>query len=345
MKAIVKETAGPGLRMVDRPVPTYGPGEVLIKVDSASICGTDVHIYDWDRWSSERLHPPLIVGHEFCGTIDSCGPGVKGLAAGDRVTAEMHISCGICYQCKTGQAHICKDVVIKGVDGDGCFAEYVVMPSTNVWKLHSSIPDEIGSIHDPLGNAVHTVFSADVTGCSVGVLGCGPIGCAAVAIARACGATQVLAVDINPYRLDIARRMGADRLVDSREASAVESAVDEMTGGKGLDVILEMSGHPDAIRSGLASLRGGGRIALLGLPSKPVEINLSKDVIFKGATVLGINGRRMFETWYRMEALIASKRVDFSPLVTHRLPMSGFERGMELMKSGNSGKVILDPRS
>lgn len=344
MKAIVKEMPGPGLRLAERPVPVCGPGEVLIKVDAASICGTDVHIYQWDRWSSERLRPPLIIGHEFCGRVSEVGSGVKGFAAGDRVTAEMHISCGICYQCRTGQAHICKDVVIRGVDGDGCFAEYATIPCGNVWRLHDSIPDEIGSIHDPLGNAVHTVIEAHVTGCTVGILGCGPIGCAAVSIARACGATTVLASDVNPYRRTIAGMMGADRVVNPID-ERLDEVAREITGGRGLDVVLEMSGNPDAIRSGLAALRGGGRMALLGLPSKPVEINLSRDIIFKGATVIGINGRKMFDTWYRMEALIASKRVDFSPLVTHRFPMSEFEAGMELMSSGNSGKIILDPRA
>lgn len=328
---------------MERPVPECGAGDVLIRVDAASICGTDVHIYTWDKWSSERLRPPLIIGHEFCGTIVDVGSGVKGLSAGDRVTAEMHISCGLCYQCKTGQAHICKDVVIKGVDGDGCFAEYLTMPACNVWKLHPSIPLEIGSIHDPLGNAVHTVLAADVAGSSMAILGCGPIGCAAVAIARACGATLVVASDINSYRLGIASRMGADRIVNAKTEKLDEIVMD-LTRGRGVDTVLEMSGSPEAIRSGFSVLRGGGQMVLLGLPSKPVELNLARDVIFKGATVIGINGRRMFDTWYKMESLIASRRVDFSPIISHRLPMTSFETGMELMKSGESGKIILWPR-
>ncbi|MEW6368575.1 MAG: L-threonine 3-dehydrogenase [Acidobacteriota bacterium] len=342
MKAIIKEKAGPGLKLVERPVPSCGPGDVLIKITATAICGTDVHIYKWDRWSAERLRPPLIIGHEFSGCIEEVGPGVKGLAVGDRVTAEMHISCGICYQCRTGKAHICKDVVIRGVDGDGIFADYAALPAGNVWKLHPSIPDEIASIHDPIGNAVHTVFEADVAGHPVLILGCGPIGCAAVDVARACGATFVVASDINPYRLDLAKKMGADRIVNTTE-ERVEDVVMEMTGGLGVNVVLEMSGSPDAIQSGLAVLRAGGRMALLGLPSKPIELHLSRDVIFKGATLLGINGRRMFDTWYQMEALITGRRVDFSRLVTHRFPMCEFDKGMELMSSGNSGKVILLP--
>lgn len=342
MQAIVKTGAHPGVEIREVPVPSYGPSEVLVKVESASVCGTDVHIYDWDPWAEGRLRPPLIPGHEFCGTVAKVGEDVTTVRPGDFVSAEMHVACGKCLQCRIGQAHVCQNVRIIGVDSNGAFANYVVIPESNIWKLDPALPREYASILDPLGNAVHSVLAGEIAARSVAVVGCGPIGLFAIAVARACGASAVYALEVNEHRRDLAHAMHADFVLDpAREDVAAEIA--KTTGGIGVDVMLEMSGHPDGMRLGFEILRTGGRVSLLGIPAEPVEIDFARDIIFKGATVVGINGRKMYETWFQMEALLRSGKLDLLPVITHRLPMAEFAHGMDLLKSGEASKIILTP--
>jgi threonine 3-dehydrogenase len=344
MQALVKPSAAPGLEMREVPVPALGPNDVLIAVDTASVCGTDLHIFHWDEWAQKRIRPPYIPGHEFCGTIAAVGEVVEGLTLGAFVSAEMHIACGHCLQCRTGQAHVCQFVKILGVDGDGAFADYVRVPAGNVWRLSPEIPREFGSLFDPFGNAVHTVLSGPIASQSVAITGCGPIGLFAIAVARACGAGRVFAIEPNPARRELALRMGADVVLDpSRDDVNVELA--RVTGGGGVDVLLEMSGHPAAISQGFGLLRNGGRASLLGIPSTPTEINLAESIIFKGAVVHGINGRKMWETWFQAEALLRDRRVDLSPVITHRLRLEQFSEAMRLLESGEASKILLSVKS
>lgn len=342
MQAVVKTATRPGIEIREVPVPSYGPSDVLVKVDAASVCGTDLHIYNWDPWAQGRVHPPLIPGHEFCGTVAQVGDQVSAVRPGDFVSAEMHVACGKCLQCRIGQAHVCQNVKIIGVDANGAFADYVVIPESNIWKLDPSLPREYGSILDPLGNAVHTVLAAEIAARSVAIVGCGPIGLFAIAVARACGASTVFALEVSEHRRKLARAMHADHVLDSATED-VAAIVAERTGGVGVDVVLEMSGHADAMRLGFQILRTGGRVSLLGIPSRPVELDFARDIIFKGATVLGINGRKMYETWVQMEALLKAGKLDLAPVITHRLPMSEFARCMDLLKSGEASKIVLTP--
>src|SRR6201996_6924246 len=327
MQALVKTTAAPGMEMREVAVPTIGPTDVLIAVETASVCGTDLHIYHWDEWAQNRIKPPYTPGHEFCGTIAAVGELVQGLAVGDFVSAEMHIACGHCLQCRTGQAHVCQFVKILGVDGDGAFADYVKIPAANVWKLSPEIPREFGSLFDPFGTAVHTALSGPIASQTVAVTGCGPIGLFSIAVAKACGASQVFAIEPNAQRRVLARRMGAGTVLEPAEA---EAAIKQATQGNGVDVMLEMSGHAAAIAQGFRILRMGGRASLLGIPSRAVELDLADAVIFKGATVHGINGRKMYETWFQAEALIRDSGIDLSPVITHRLSLSQFDEAMHL---------------
>ncbi len=343
MQALVKATAAPGMEMREVPVPRIGPTDVLIAVDTASVCGTDLHIYHWDEWAQNRIKPPYTPGHEFCGTIAAVGELVHGLAPGDFVSAEMHIACGHCLQCRTGQAHVCQFVKILGVDGDGAFADYVRIPAANVWKLSPDIPREYGSLFDPFGNAVHTALSGAIAAQTVAVTGCGPIGLFSIAIAKACGAARVFAIEPNANRRKLAQRMGADVLLDPSTES-VDSRVHHETQGNGVDVLLEMSGHPAAIRQGFGILRNGGRASLLGLPSSPFELDIANAIIFKGATVHGINGRKMYETWFQAEALMRDPRIDLTSVITHRLPLTKFDEAMKLLESGEASKILLQVR-
>lgn len=340
MRALVKASAAPGMEMREVPVPQIGPTDVLIAVETASVCGTDLHIYHWDEWAQNRIKPPYTPGHEFCGTVAAVGELVQGLAVGDFVSAEMHIACGHCLQCRTGQAHVCQFVKILGVDGDGAFADYVRIPAANVWKLSPEIPREFGSLFDPFGNAVHTALSGPIAAQTVAVTGCGPIGLFSIAIAKACGASRVFAIEPNANRRELARRMGADVLLDP-SSEDVEAKVKAETDGNGVDVLLEMSGHPAAIRQGFGLLRNGGRASLLGLPSKPFELDIANAIIFKGAVVHGINGRKMYETWFQAEALMRDPRMDLSPVITHRLPLAKFDEAMKLLESGEASKILL----
>jgi len=342
MLAVVKPEAAPGAEVREVKVPALGRTDVLVKVKVASICGTDLHIYNWDRWAQNRIHPPLIPGHEFCGEVAAYGDEVTSVKQGDFVSAEMHVACGKCLQCRTGEAHICQNVKIIGVDTDGAFAEYVVIPESNIWKLDPAIPQEYASILDPLGNAVHSVLAGEIAAKSVAITGCGPIGLFAIAVARAVGATTVFAIEVNEYRRKIARDMKADYVLDPSKENA-SAMVMEKTGGLGVDVVLEMAGHPDAIRTAFDIVRRGGRISLLGLTSKPVSLNFPEDIIFKGITVQGINGRRMYQTWYQMTALLKSGKLDLHPVITDRIAMKDFSRGMERLKTGEASKILVYP--
>lgn len=342
MLAVVKARRERGIELRQVRVPVPGPREVLVKVEAASICGTDLHIYNWDPWAAQRLRPPVIPGHEFCGHVVAFGREVEGLAEGDFVSAEMHVACGRCYQCRTGKAHICRHVKIIGVDDDGCFAEYVKIPESNIWKVDPRIPVEWAAVFDPLGNAVHTVMASDVAARTVMVTGCGPIGLFAIGVARACGASRIFAMEVNEHRLKLAGRMGAELLLNPADGDPVARVMEE-TGGTGVDAVLEMSGHPDAIRQGLAMLCHGGVVSLLGIPSRPVELDLSSQIILKGAILKGIHGRRMYDTWYKMQALLVSGRLDIGPVISGRLALEGFEKGMELLLGGHASKILLYP--
>jgi threonine 3-dehydrogenase len=342
MQAIVKPGRAPGAELHQVHVPEIGARDVLIRVRAASICGTDLHIYNWDRWAQRRLHPPLVFGHEFCGHVERVGDEVTNFKPGEFVSAEMHVACGHCFQCRTGQSHICQNVRIIGIDADGCFAEFVKIPATNVWKIDPAIPVEYAAILDPLGNAVHTVLAGEIAGQSVAITGAGPIGLFSIAIAKACGAGPVFVTELHPYRQKLAHQMGADAVIDPSAKDAVKEVLGA-TGGVGVDVVLEMSGHPDAIHQGFQMLRRGGRISLLGIPAKPLQIDLANDVIFKGAIVQGINGRRVFDTWYKMQSLLKSGALKLDPLITDRMALAEFDKGIQMLLSGDASKILLYP--
>jgi threonine 3-dehydrogenase len=341
MKALRKTAPSRGAQLEQVDIPAIRAHEVLVRVRVASICGTDLHIYDWDPWSASRIQPPLTFGHEFCGTVEEVGAEVSGIEPGEFVSAEMHVNCGHCVQCRVGQPHICQNLKIIGIDLDGCFAEFVRIPARNVWKVDPAIPERYAAIFDPLGNAVHTVLSGEIAGQTVGVTGCGPIGLMAIAVARACGCSTVFATEVNARRRELAKKMGADEVWDPRED--VVSRVREGTGGAGVDVLLEMSGNPAAIHQGFQMLRAGGRASLLGIPTQPVTFDLVADIIFKGATVYGIFGRRMFQTWMQATHLLKSGRLDLEPLFSERMPLDRFDRAFSLLKEGQAGKILFYP--
>ena len=340
MRALVKAAAGPGFALQDVPRPSIRDDEVLIRVRRAGVCGTDVHIYDWDAWAQGRCHPPFTVGHEFAGDVVQVGHLVTDVREGDRVTAEGHIVCGRCHLCRTGNAHVCPNTRIIGVDRDGCFADYIAMPATNVWQLDDAISYEIGGIHDPMGNAFHTALTnTEVPGSTVLVTGCGPIGIFAVGICRAAGASRIIASDVNPTRLALARAMGAHDAVTPQEA---EAAVRAATGTLGVDVVLEMSGVPSAIHQAFALVRDGGRVQLLGIPAKPMELDLATEIIFKGITIYGVVGRRMYETWIQMTQFLRSGQFDPTPVITHRFPLERYDDAIAAIKGGSAGKVVFE---
>jgi threonine 3-dehydrogenase len=342
MKALRKMKAAKGLAMESVSVPATGPTDVLVRVKAASICGTDLHIYGWDRWSQGRIKPPVTLGHEFCGVVERAGDEVTAVKPGDFVSAEMHVNCGHCHQCRLGQAHICQNLRIIGIDQDGAFAEYVKIPASNIIRLDPAIPERYGAILDPLGNAVHTVLAGEIAGQTVLVTGCGPIGLMSIAVAKACGSSTVFATETNAQRRAMAERMGADVVVNPAAEDAVKRILGE-TGGTGVDVLLEMSGNSRAIQQGFQALRAGGRASLLGIPTENVPLDLVNDVIFKGATVQGIYGRRMYDTWVRMIALLKAGRLNLDPLFGEREPLDQFENAFAKLQSGLPGKILLYP--
>jgi len=322
------------------PVPAVGPTDVLIRVRKAGICGTDQHIWNWDAWAAARVHPPRIIGHEFMGVVAAVGELVKTVTAGDRVSAEGHIADGTCLLCRTGQPHICVGVKVIGVDRDGCFADYIAMPESNVWKLDAAVPDTWAAIFDPFGNAVHTVSEAHVSLKSVLIMGTGSIGLMAVAVATAAGASKIIAVDPNPYKLAIAKRLGAHALFAPNDPDLRRKVVD-LTGDAGPDVFLEMSGSPLALESGLSMLRHGGRAAILGISPGKITFDISELVVLKGITLLGIFGRKVWETWYQMQALVKDRRVDLTPVISHVVPFERFEECFTTLRH-DAVKIVMD---
>lgn len=341
MKALVKKEPGPGAEFTEVPKPTIGPKDVLIKVKTASICGTDNHIYSWDAWAQKRINPPIVFGHELAGKIVEVGCDVEKINVGDFVSAETHIVCGKCFQCLNGNAHVCRNVKILGVDVDGAFAEYVKIPEMNAWKTSTEIPHEIASVQEPLGNAVHATLIEPVTDKTVLVLGCGPIGLMSIAVAKASGASLVLAADINEYRIDLAKKMGADIAIKAPQEDLIERVMKE-TNGEGVDVTLEMAGSPATVQESFRALKRGGRVSLLGIPSKPIELDIPQDIVFRGARVYGICGRKMFETWETVRSLLESGRLDISPIITHTFKLEEFEKAFALSGSRMCGKIILN---
>lgn len=339
MKAIVKREASEGLWLEDVPEPEYGINDVLVQILKTSICGTDVHIYNWDAWAQRTIPVPMVIGHEFVGRIVAMGSNVHDFRVGDIISGEGHLVCGRCRNCLAGRRHLCKDTKGIGVNRPGTFAEYFALPVTNVWLADSRIPLEVISCFDPLGNATHTALSFDVLGEDVLITGAGPIGCMAAAIVRHAGARHVVVTDFNPYRLELARRMGATRTVDLREGVPLQEIQRELDMREGFDVGLEMSGSPAALRDMIDNMCHGGKIALLGIPSDDMRIDWHK-VVFNMLTIKGIYGREMYETWYKMTSMIQTG-LDITPVITHRFHYTEFERGFEVMRSGQSGKVVL----
>ena len=342
MKALRKTQAAKGLSLETVPVPEVGHGDALVRVKAASICGTDLHIYGWDRWSQGRLKPPVTLGHEFCGVVERVGDDVTSVHAGEFVSAEMHLNCGHCHQCRLGEAHICPNVRVIGIDQDGAFAEFVRIPATNIWKLDPAIPERYAAILDPLGNAVHTVLAGAIAGQTALVTGCGPIGLMSIAVAKACGSSTVFATETNAHRREMAKQVGADVVINPAAENAVKKILDA-TGGTGVDVLLEMSGVSSAIQQGFKALRAGGRASLLGIPTENVPLDLVNDVIFKGATVQGIYGRRMYQTWVQMTALLKVGRLNLEPLFGEKVGLEKFEDAFAKLQTGMAGKILIYP--
>lgn len=342
MNAIIKVERKPGAILKNVGIPVIDPDEVLIEVQAASICGTDLHIYNWDNWAAKRVNPPLVIGHEVAGKIVEVGGRIEKWSIGDYVSVECHNICGSCYQCRTGQAHLCRDFSILGVDFDGIFANYVKAPATSLWKNEPTLSPETASLQDPVGNAVLTVFSQEISTKKVAVIGCGSIGLLSIGIAKAVGAEKVYAIDVIDYRLDIAQKMGSYMQINAKDTNVVDVLMKD-TLNEGVDVILEMSGNAAALTSGLKYIKNGGNVALLGLYPGKTSLDLSNDIVFKGLTMRGITGRKIWDTWYKTAALLNSKQLDVSPVITHKLPMERFEEGFAAMNSGECGKVILYP--
>ncbi|MVN88032.1 L-threonine 3-dehydrogenase [Deinococcus sp. HMF7620] len=339
MRALSKAHAEEGIWMTQAPVPAPGPNDLLIRVKKGSICGTDVHIYKWDEWAQKTIPVPMIVGHEYVGVVAGIGSEVRGFQIGDRVSGEGHVTCGHCRNCRAGRRHLCRNTLGVGVNRPGSFAEYLVLPAFNAFKLPDDIPDDIAAIFDPFGNAVHTALSFDLVGEDVLITGAGPIGVMAAAVAKHVGARNVVITDLNEYRLDLARRMGVTRAVNVGQED-LKAVMTDLGMTEGFDVGLEMSGSGPAFAQMVQVMNNGGKIALLGIPSGRVDIDWNA-VIFKMLTIKGIYGREMFETWYKMAALIQSG-LDLSPVITHHYGIGQYQEGFDAMLSGQSGKVILN---
>ena len=339
MRALVKAKPERGIWLEDIDEPTVGHNDVLIRVKRTAICGTDIHIYQWDDWASKTIPVPLAVGHEFYGEVVECGVEVKGFNIGDRVSAEGHVTCGVCRNCRAGRRHLCMNTVGVGVNRAGAFADYLCVPAFNVFKLPDAISDEMASILDPLGNATHTALSFDLVGEDVLITGAGPIGIMAVAIAKYAGARHVVITDINDYRLDLARKMGASVALNVTSGS-LDQTMTDLGMEEGFDVGMEMSGNPSAFRDMLRTMHHGGKIALLGIPPDEMAIDWNQ-VIFKGLVLKGVYGREMFETWYKMSSMLQSG-LNIEAIITHRFPLEDYEEAFQLMESGQSGKIILN---
>jgi threonine 3-dehydrogenase len=338
MKALVKLKKEPGIWLKDEPVPSCGPNDLLIKIKKTAICGTDIHIYKWDDWAKKTIPVPMTVGHEYVGIVESMGSEVKGFDVGDRVSGEGHITCGYCRNCRAGQQHLCRNSIGVGVNRPGSFAEYLVIPAKNAYPIPDDISDDLASIMDPFGNAAHTALSFDLVGEDVLITGAGPIGIMAAAIAKHVGARHVVITDVNDYRLSLAKKMGATRAVNVSKED-LKDVMDELGMTEGFDVGLEMSGNPQAFNQMLHHMVYGGSIALLGLLPNQAGVDW-ENVIFKGLFIKGIYGREMFETWYKMVAMVQSG-LDISPIITHHFSIDDFQQGFDTMLSGQSGKVIL----
>jgi threonine 3-dehydrogenase len=339
MKALVKKAAAPGMWLEDIPEPKVGPNDVLIEIAKTAICGTDMHIYKWDAWAARTIPVPMAVGHEYCGRIVELGSEVRGLKVGDRVSGEGHVTCGYCRNCRAGRRHLCRNTVGVGVNRPGAFAEYLSLPATNAFRLSDSISDDIAAILDPFGNATHTALAFPVVGEDVLITGAGPIGIMAVAVARFAGARHIVITDVNDYRLELARKMGASRAINVSHES-LDETMKALDMQEGFDIGLEMSGNASAFRELLRTMHHGGSVAILGIPPEETAIDWNQ-VIFKGLTMKGIYGREMFETWYKMASMLQSG-LNLEPIITHHFPAQEFERGFQTMGSGQSGKVILD---
>lgn len=341
MRALAKTRPGPGAELIERRVPTPGPGEVLLKMVAASICGTDYHLFSWDKWASEIVKPPVVLGHELAGVVAETGSGVTRVKEGDLVGVESHIVDWTCAQCRAGNMHLCRNLRVIGAHVDGGFAEYVVIPDTNAIESNGLDPAVV-ALQEPMGNAVHAAFVEPIEGRTVAVTGCGPIGLCSVGIAKAAGASFVVATDTEPYRLKLAREMGADLALDARDPDMVRRIL-EATGGDGVEVVLEMSGAGPALSQALEFITRGGRISLLGIFPEPVAVDLSDMVIQRGIRMYGIYGRRIYDSWERTQALLRSGRFDPTPILTHRFDLADWERGFELIASRHAGKVVLIP--
>lgn len=342
MSAVVKKTADQA-EFASMPIPKCGPGQVLIKVQSAALCGTDMHIFEWNAWArSVGIELPYIMGHECCGDVVAVGEGVSAVKVGDKVAGETHIPCGHCYQCMNGEQHICANLKMFGIHTNGCFAQYAVIPAVCARPIPREISCDIGAVMEPLGTAVRAASEMQVAGANVMVLGCGPIGLFAVAAARSMGAAKIFATDISPARLEIAQIMGATQALNPLTQDVAQIVLTK-TGNFGVDVVIEASGNVEALKDSFRYLRKGGRMALIGLPGKPIELELGREIVFKEAKIIGIHGRKMFETWTQMENMLAAGKLDVSPVITHKLPLNKWQQGVELAKNGEACKVIYHP--
>lgn len=343
MKAVVKSERAPGAEVREIDPPVIGDRDVLVEVKAAAICGTDVHIYEWTKYAQDRVSPPMVFGHEFCGEVVEVGASVTTVKPGDLVAGETHIPCGHCYQCQTGNQHICENMAIIGVHTAGAFAEYARLPEVCAWQIPKDRSPELGAIMEPMGVATHGVLVDQIGGRSVVVFGCGPIGLFGIGVAAACGASQLFAVELSQPRLDMAPAMADDvRRINPNEEDVVE-VVRDATGGRGADVVIELTGNPVATQQAFGALRKGGRVSLVGLPSEPVTLDLVQGIIYKEAKVYGTTGRLMWKTWWDMEKLLTSGRVDPMPVITHRLGLDDIDEAIELARSGRAGKIILTP--
>ncbi len=343
MKALLKTEPTRGAELLDVPIPQIGPDDLLVRVQAAAICGTDNHIYDWTPWAEERLHLPMIFGHEYCGEVVEVGANARGFAVGDMVAAETHIPCLQCHQCRTGRQHTCEQMQIIGVHVDGAFSEYARLPVACAWKLAPGTSPDLGAILEPIGVAANGLFKDRVDGASLAVIGCGPIGLFCAQMALAAGARRVFVTDVSEYRLSMARRIVPEATALNPLHDDVRAAVDEATSGRGLDVVIELSGSGPGTVQAFDLLAKGGRVSLVGLPAKPITLEMTSAIIYREAVVYGSTGRLMWDTWYRVEGLLSENKFDPTPVITHRFPLAEYEKALELTLSGNAGKVILYP--